>query len=1173
MRQFKRFLSLMLVMVLLLGMIPVSSITVAASSDDEQTYYTVTFDYCDETRSPKKVKVVAGECVPKPGTPGKGGAIFEAWYTLPFGGEKFDFNSPINEDITIYAHWYLMPGWGMFIGGLIDGNKQNISGGSKTYTVTFDANGSDVENLPAVQTVRSGEYAVEPADPTKLIHDFGGWYTDSSCTNPFDFSTPITSNISLYAKWDITIYSKPLDESHVKTGTLEYEGEKYEGQYIDNELIIFVKDGINRKYVEQLVAPLGGTVVGQIPTIGQYQIEFNSSKDIDELESITNYLVLTDNVVDVQLNHIIYYKLDEYIPTDSFGEEDFERWGKHSYNTWHFRAAKIPEAWTLLENTTNNSILKVGIIDGSFDEEHPDVSFDSVVYYDQNYTGANYSQGANHGMHVAGIIGANHDGVGIAGILPNVRLYAAGCLDNELTHTNLLGKKDYLCSYAVWSGYICAMIEMDIKIINMSLGGYTPIIQSRVTEILTDSLLKYLDSAKQFILVTSSGNEGTETHDVNKANIIAAIDDIRLRNRIIVVGNARTKSKATILDDGYIRNEHSSYNGNRVDIMAPGTYIYSTIAHNEQGVYSKTQGYDYKEGTSMASPFVAGVAGLIWQVNPNLSPERVKEILVSTANIDVADSDANMVNAEAAVIKALGYDPRTKDITFKFVDTATNSAIKAQLVSWHGIEYSPKYAYHPELDLNDLKLTYWELNGDENSTISTVPYTVPYGEFRFEFEAPGYQKTTVAFSVDDDTDVVTINMTPEGTVIPPEEGTHTLRIKFFDSETKEIITDDVYACLYTGPEETNYAVEQMEDAVIANEYYYYNLPSSEYYFLNIRAPEWYVDTNYGYIVITEETGDVQINVPLTRQKLIVDDVLVTSDNATDVLGNGTVKYDVTNNLLTLTNATIEANQPIYSNKDLNIKVPQGTLTTLTVNSDTYYNAIDVVSVTFWGGIVNSTVLSSSDIGGSLHIKGSGYESVSFSILASKGISAYGINFVLQNSTHGIRSGCGNMYLNNCNIADGNLNPIKCGILNVMDTTSYDFDPHGWNAGNGSISIYGCNINHFSDNGSIIYAAGDISIRASDVVLGGEWNCLIWSRGGTLTIGEDNLIVITTDKSDVSTDHLLICGAEGIAIHESINFMDITGKTPVECEIYFNSSINGYSIRCDEITYPTYIYLK
>ena len=67
------------------------------------------------------------------------------------------------------------------------------------YTVSFDANGHGT--APAAQTVEDGKPAAKPADPTESGWTFGGWYTEAACTNAFDFSTPITADITLYAKW------------------------------------------------------------------------------------------------------------------------------------------------------------------------------------------------------------------------------------------------------------------------------------------------------------------------------------------------------------------------------------------------------------------------------------------------------------------------------------------------------------------------------------------------------------------------------------------------------------------------------------------------------------------------------------------------------------------------------------------------------------------------------------------------------------------------------------------------------------------------------------------------------------------------------------------------------------------------------------------------------------
>lgn len=76
-----------------------------------------------------------------------------------------------------------------------------------TYSVTFNTNGGS--NVDA-QTVESGKCATKPADPTKSGYTFAGWYSDSALTKVFDFSTAITSNVTLYAKWTEVIQTKTM---------------------------------------------------------------------------------------------------------------------------------------------------------------------------------------------------------------------------------------------------------------------------------------------------------------------------------------------------------------------------------------------------------------------------------------------------------------------------------------------------------------------------------------------------------------------------------------------------------------------------------------------------------------------------------------------------------------------------------------------------------------------------------------------------------------------------------------------------------------------------------------------------------------------------------------------------------------------------------------------------
>ena len=120
-------------------------------------------------------------------------------------------------------------------------------------------------------------------------------------------------------------------------------------------------------------------------------------------------------------------------------------------------------------------------------------------------------------------------------------------------------------------------------------------------------------------------------------------------DRIIVVGAYGVHNRAEAVSD-------FSNGGSRVDVYAPGEYIWSTIPQTSQGLV-----YDYKAGTSMASPHVAGLAALVWTVNPFLTGAQRKEIICSDANTDFLSTercdndsfDARKINASRAVRDAI----------------------------------------------------------------------------------------------------------------------------------------------------------------------------------------------------------------------------------------------------------------------------------------------------------------------------------------------------------------------------------------------------------------------------------------------------------------------------------------------------------------------------------------
>ena len=98
---------------------------------------------------------------------------------------------------------------------------------AKDYTVTYESNGGST--VPS-QTVKYNETANKPADPTKSGYTFAGWYTEEKLTNKYDFATPVTGNITLYAKWTRNYTPRPYTPPTV---VIEAGGDKTAAKFSD----------------------------------------------------------------------------------------------------------------------------------------------------------------------------------------------------------------------------------------------------------------------------------------------------------------------------------------------------------------------------------------------------------------------------------------------------------------------------------------------------------------------------------------------------------------------------------------------------------------------------------------------------------------------------------------------------------------------------------------------------------------------------------------------------------------------------------------------------------------------------------------------------------------------------------------------------------------------------
>lgn len=130
-------------------------------------------------------------------------------YAKIFGEEDVFFTGTVKDGVLTYSMIkdieYKAYKDGAYENGST-GNENNPNNpdtpNKETFTVTFNTvGGSSVSNA----TVSSGNTVAAPADPTKSGYNFVGWYSDSSYTNKWQFTTPVRSNITLYAKWEAQI--------------------------------------------------------------------------------------------------------------------------------------------------------------------------------------------------------------------------------------------------------------------------------------------------------------------------------------------------------------------------------------------------------------------------------------------------------------------------------------------------------------------------------------------------------------------------------------------------------------------------------------------------------------------------------------------------------------------------------------------------------------------------------------------------------------------------------------------------------------------------------------------------------------------------------------------------------------------------------------------------------
>ena len=499
------------------------------------------------------------------------------------------------------------------------------------------------------------------------------------------------------------IYHEPAAENVVMQGGFGY---------VNNELLVTLDSSDSLSALKDYLRTIGGEVVGEIPVTADYQILLPDTHTQEELEQMIEQLKALPYVRRSSLNYAFELENDAISGSSAYYPNDkkWDDWSGNSGNNWNMKAIDAPGAWVYHDQMQP---VNVGIIEELFDPYHEDLSFEEMPFGNisamgpYKYNGLGWwTSKQSHGTHVAGIIGATFDnGKGVCGVAPNAKLYGANWKNGDD------GKFYYTQKAAL--GYLVQEKHCRVLNLSFSIGGYGlrysasqggkkaqenfNILNADLTEFL-DDLEK--NTGNSFLICKSADNDNDKLFykkdkedvkngieyfwqgdykkdpDYNKYknrfkkdewvsggtdarwDIYSGIDEPEIKDSIIVVGAAAVSGTHSYFGCKHNGYQVASYSnrGSRVDVLAPGgsdsdnvfpdAKIYSTVADGAVG-------YGYKVGTSMATPHIAGVAAMIFGIDPTFTAKEVKDIIKSTATGSYGEEGYKMLNAKLAVEKAI----------------------------------------------------------------------------------------------------------------------------------------------------------------------------------------------------------------------------------------------------------------------------------------------------------------------------------------------------------------------------------------------------------------------------------------------------------------------------------------------------------------------------------------
>lgn len=429
-------------------------------------------------------------------------------------------------------------------------------------------------------------------------------------------------------------------------------------EVINNEILVKFKERTSGKTIASLHSQLKTEIISEIPELGLQRLKLPDNLSVSE--AINRYR----QHVDVEMTEPNYIAHQSIIPND------------HFYNQqWYLPHINAEQAWDIETGSQN---VVIGVLDTGVDTDHADLAskiwtnpdeipnnnidddnngfIDDVHGWDFVTIGHNApadndpnpepngsndneesdqvaDDGCTHGTHVAGIIGAetNTNNVGVAGVGWGITIMPVRVGNDEGTfdYGEIIDGMLYACRNGA-------------KIINCSFGG--PFSES------IGMVICYLYNNYDCIFVAAAGNDG-----INLDNTLQSpVCNDNNQNMVLGVAAIDQQDQRSVFSHSHSSNFSIKY----VDVSSPGSNIYNAVYYNP--AFNFNLAWESYNGTSMAAPIVAGVAGLIRSRYPDWNNRKVMDTIINTAvNIDRLNPDFighlghGRIDANAALINEL----------------------------------------------------------------------------------------------------------------------------------------------------------------------------------------------------------------------------------------------------------------------------------------------------------------------------------------------------------------------------------------------------------------------------------------------------------------------------------------------------------------------------------------